>query len=148
GLAPLLIAPALALFLKETRGTSKVGGSTAATPLRYWLTTIPVYAALSLAATLVVPVNFAPWLAIAPTVVLAYAFIHRQALFSEGRALTSVLIWMVFLPTLLILYLVLNWLPSLVSAKGFPMDASLASVWFNYASVIGALLFGLLVDKL
>ena len=147
GLAPLLIAPALAMFLQETRDTSKAGGSRATTPPRFWLMTIPVYAVLSLAATLVVPVNFAPWLAIAPTVVLAYAFIHRQALFSEGRALASVLIWLIFLPTLLILYLVLNWLPSLVSAKGFPMDASLASVWFNYASVIGALLFGLFVDK-
>jgi len=147
GLAPLLIAPALAMFLRETRDISKAGGSRAKTPPRYWLMTIPVYAVLSLAATLVVPANFAPWLAIAPTVVLAYAFIHRQALFSEGRALTSLLIWLVFLPTLLILYLVLNWLPSLVSAKGFPMDASLASVCFNYASVIGALLFGFFVDR-
>ena len=148
GLAPLLIAPALTMFLQETRGASKASGSRATTRLRFWLMTVPVYAGLSLAATLVVPVAFAPWLAIAPTVVLAYAFIHRQALFSEGRALASVLIWLIFLPTLLILYLVLNWLPSLVSAKGFPMDASLASVWFNYASVIGALLFGLFVDKL
>ena len=147
GLAPLLIAPALALYLQETRDTSKAGGSRATTPLRFWLMTIPVYALLLLAAKFVVPLNFAPWLAIAPTVVLAYAFIHRQALFSQGRGLTSVLIWLIFLPTLLILYLVLNWLPSLVSAKGFPMSASLASVWFNYASVIGALMFGFLVDK-
>jgi AAHS family 3-hydroxyphenylpropionic acid transporter len=147
GLAPLLIAPALALFLPETRDTSNVGSSRAATPRRIWLMTIPIYAVLSLAATFVVPVSFAPWLAIAPTVVLAYAFIHRQSLFSEGRALASVLIWLIFLPTLLILYLVLNWLPSLVSAKGFPMDASLASVWFNYASVLGALLFGYFVDN-
>jgi len=147
GLAPLLIAPALGLFLKETRDLSKAGDSKATTPLRIWLMTIPVYAMLSIAATLAVPATFAPWLAIAPTVVLTYAFIHRQALFSNGRALTSVLIWLIFLPTLLILYLVLNWLPSLVSAKGYPMNASLASVWFNYASVIGALLFGVFVDK-
>jgi len=147
GLAPLLIAPALAMFLRETRDTSKAGASKATTPPRFWLMTIPVYAVLSLAATFVVPGNFAVWLAIAPTVVLTYAFIHRQALFSEGRAVASVLIWLIFLPTLLILYLVLNWLPSLVSAKGFPMDASLASIWFNYASVLGALLFGLFVDK-
>ena len=147
GLAPLLIAPALGLFLKETRDLSKAGDSKATTPLRIWLMTIPVYAMLSIAATLAVPATFAPWLAIAPTVVLTYAFIHRQALFSHGRALTSGLIWLIFLPTLLILYLVLNWLPSLVSAKGYPMNASLASVWFNYASVIGALLFGVFVDK-
>jgi AAHS family 3-hydroxyphenylpropionic acid transporter len=147
GLAPLLIAPALAMFLPETRDISKAGGSKARTPLRFWLMTIPVYAVLALAATRFVPSNFAPWLAIAPTVVVAYALVHRQALFLEGRALASLLIWLIFLPTLLILYLVLNWLPTLVSAKGFPMSASLASVWFNYASVIGALLFGFLVDR-
>jgi len=147
GLAPLLVAPALALFLRETRDTSKASRLQTRTPPLFWLMTIPGYAVLTMAATLVVPANFAPWLAIAPTVVLAYAFIHRGALFSEGRALASLLIWLIFLPTLLILYLVLNWLPSLVATKGFPMDASLASVSFNYASVIGALLFGVLVDK-
>jgi AAHS family 3-hydroxyphenylpropionic acid transporter len=154
GIAPLLIAPALALFLQETRSTTKARTAERTTPLWLWLAAIPLYGAMYLAATYAANVpgaaslaEMAPWLAIPPTVVLGYAFIHRQALFSEGRAFASVLIWLIFLPTLLILYLVLNWLPTLVVAKGFPNDASQASVWFNYVSVAGALLFGLLVDR-
>ena len=154
GVAPLLIAPALMLYLQETRDTTRLRTSEVSTPRLLWLAAIPLYGIMYLVATYAgnIPgaaslAEMAPWLAIPPTVVLAYAFIHRQALFSEGRAVASVLIWMIFLPTLLILYLVLNWLPTLVVAKGFPNDASQASVWFNYVSVAGALFFGLLVDR-
>ncbi len=68
-----------------------------------------------------------------------------HALFAEGRAGPTLLLWLAFLPTLLILYLLLNWLPSLAKAKGFA--TSEASVSFNYASVIGALVLGWLVDR-
>lgn len=70
------------------------------------------------------------------------------ALFREGRAMPTLLLWMTFLPTLLILYLVLNWLPTLV--VGIGLDRSIApqaSLAFNFASVAGALLFGGVVDK-
>ncbi len=72
-----------------------------------------------------------------------------NALFGEGRASATLLLWLAFLPTLLILYLILNWLPTLVVAKG--MDRAIApqaSLAFNFASVVGALLFGRLVDRL
>jgi AAHS family 3-hydroxyphenylpropionic acid transporter len=72
----------------------------------------------------------------------------RRALFSQGRAWPSLLLWLTFLPTLLILYLILNWLPTLVAAKGLdPGVAPRASLWFNFGSIPGALLFGMLVDK-
>lgn len=70
------------------------------------------------------------------------------ALFGEGRAGATLLLWLAFLPTLLILYLILNWLPTLVTAKG--MEAAVspqASLMFNFGSVGGALLFGWLVDR-
>jgi AAHS family 3-hydroxyphenylpropionic acid transporter len=71
-----------------------------------------------------------------------------QALFGEGRALPTLLLWLAFLPTLLILYLLLNWLPSLAVAKGFSQSvAPQVSVSFNYASVVGALVLGALVDR-
>jgi AAHS family 3-hydroxyphenylpropionic acid transporter len=71
-----------------------------------------------------------------------------QTLFSGGRAPATLLLWIVFLPTLLILYLILNWLPTLVAAKGVGRAAApLASLSFNFASVAGALLMGLLVDR-
>ena len=72
-----------------------------------------------------------------------------QALFAEGRSRPTLLLWLTFLPTLLILYLILNWLPTLVEGQG--LDRSLApraSLAFNWGSVPGALLFGVLVDKI
>jgi AAHS family 3-hydroxyphenylpropionic acid transporter len=68
-------------------------------------------------------------------------------LFGGGRARASILLWVIFFPTLLVVYLVLNWLPTLVEAKGFKADASLASVLFNVFAVMGALCLGPLVDR-
>jgi len=71
-----------------------------------------------------------------------------KALFGEGRAVPSLLLWLTFLPTLLILYLILNWLPTLVVAKGLDKAiAPQASLAFNLGSVAGALLLGRLVDR-
>lgn len=70
-------------------------------------------------------------------------------LFGEGRAPATLLLWLTFLPTLLILYLILNWLPSLVVANGLDRAvAPQASLAFNWASVAGALVFGKLVDRM
>lgn len=72
-----------------------------------------------------------------------------QALFAEGRSRPTLLLWLTFLPTLLILYLILNWLPTLVEAQGLDRTlAPRASLAFNWGSVPGALLFGVLVDKI
>lgn len=70
------------------------------------------------------------------------------ALFGEGRAPATLLLWLTFLPTLLILYLILNWLPTLVIANGFDSaTAPRTSMAFNFGSVAGALVFGYLVDR-
>lgn len=72
----------------------------------------------------------------------------RRALFGEGRTPATLLLWVTFLPTLIILYLILNWLPTLVVAKGMaPTVAPQASTLFNFGSIAGALLFGWLVDR-
>jgi AAHS family 3-hydroxyphenylpropionic acid transporter len=71
------------------------------------------------------------------------------ALFGEGRAPATLLLWLAFVPTLLILYLILNWLPTLVVANGLDRAvASQAALAFNFTSIAGALLFGQLVDRL
>ncbi len=71
-----------------------------------------------------------------------------RVLFGDGRATPTLLLWLAFLPTLLILYLFLNWLPTLVIAKGLERAvAPQASLAFNFGSVAGALLFGWLVDR-
>lgn len=71
-----------------------------------------------------------------------------RTLFGDGRATSTLLLWVAFLPTLLILYLILNWLPTLVIAKGLERSvAPQASMAFNFGSVAGALTFGWLVDR-
>ena len=73
----------------------------------------------------------------------------RRALFGDGRAFATLLLWLTFLPTLLVLYLILNWLPTLAIANGLePSTAPRASLVFNFASVAGALLLGRAVDRL
>lgn len=71
-----------------------------------------------------------------------------KALFGEGRAPATLLLWLVFILTLIVLYLFLNWLPTLVVAKGMtPADGSSASLVFNLASIPGALVVGFIVDR-
>ena len=70
------------------------------------------------------------------------------ALFGEGRTATTLLLWLTFLPTLLMLYIVLNWLPTLVAAQGLDRAiAPQASLWFNVAGVCGGLLLSKAVDR-
>ena len=58
------------------------------------------------------------------------------------------MLWATFLPTLTILYLILNWLPTLMAAKGFGGSVpAQATMLFNYGSIGGALLFGRFVDR-
>jgi AAHS family 3-hydroxyphenylpropionic acid transporter len=70
------------------------------------------------------------------------------ALFGEGRAAASVALWLVIMLTLAVLYLMLNWLPTLVVAKGLTAaDGAMASLSFNLTSIVGALAVGFLADK-
>jgi AAHS family 3-hydroxyphenylpropionic acid transporter len=71
-----------------------------------------------------------------------------HVLFGERRATPTLLLWLAFLPTLLILYLFLNWLPTLVMANGLDRAiAPQASLAFNFGSIPGALALGWLVDR-
>ena len=71
-----------------------------------------------------------------------------DALFGEGRVWATLSLWVAYALSLIILYLMLNWLPLLVTAKGLAKaDAPLASLAFNLSSLIGAPLMGVLVDR-
>jgi AAHS family 3-hydroxyphenylpropionic acid transporter len=153
GILPLLIAPLLYYRMRETR-SQQPAAKFMSMPWWQWVAFVPLYALsywlIEQAARLPGAASItgmAPWLALMLASVLAYAMIHRHSLFGEGRAKASILLWIIFLPTLLILYMILNWLPTLVAAKGFPRDAAQASVWFNWASVAGALFLGRVVDR-
>ncbi len=71
-----------------------------------------------------------------------------SALFGGGRALTTLLLWVVFFLTSSVLYMMLNWLPSLMTSRGFDIPmAQLSSLVFNLVSVFGTLLMGVIVDR-
>ncbi|MGF6674220.1 3-(3-hydroxy-phenyl)propionate transporter MhpT [Paraburkholderia tuberum] len=72
----------------------------------------------------------------------------REVLFGEGRAAATIGIWISFFCTLIVLYFLLNWLPSLTVGRGMSRSqAGIAQIFFNVGSVIGVLGIGLLMDR-
>ena len=153
GIIPLLLVPVLVFAMKETQKPERGAFSAKAGAL--WLVAVPVGAMFWLLLDQLgrmpgagsIGGVIAPWLGGVLGLLAAYMIVHRATLFGGGRATASLVLWVIFFPTLLVVYLVLNWLPTLVAAKGFKADASLASVLFNVFSVVGALILGPLVDR-
>ncbi|EGF91050.1 putative 3-hydroxyphenylpropionic acid transporter [Asticcacaulis biprosthecium C19] len=71
-----------------------------------------------------------------------------SALFGGGRAPSTLLLWVVFFLTSSVLYMVLNWLPSLMTQRGMDVQTGqLASLVFNLVSVAGTLVMGAVIDR-
>jgi AAHS family 3-hydroxyphenylpropionic acid transporter len=69
-----------------------------------------------------------------------------MALFADGRARRTLLLWASFLLELLLLYLLLNWLPTLLVSDGFTRaEAAGAQIGFNLGGVLSAVLIGYLL---
>ncbi len=72
-----------------------------------------------------------------------------RALFAERRAAPTLLIWAAFMMTLVVLYLALNWLPTLVVDKGHPAsEGFMAAMVFNIAGAAGSIMVGAVADRL
>lgn len=72
-----------------------------------------------------------------------------KVLFTEGRAVATVLLWVVFFVNLLILYFLINWLPSVMTTAGVPLERAIIAVAvLNLGGVIGGFTLGRLVDRL
>ncbi len=70
-----------------------------------------------------------------------------RVLFGQGRAVATLLIWASFFLTLVILYLLLDWLPILMTSRGYdPHTVADVQVAFNLAGGLGCLVSGLLLD--
>ena len=70
------------------------------------------------------------------------------ALFGEGRTPSTLLLWTVQVPTLLIVYLMVNWLPTLVAGKNLgPAAGPQAAVLWNLGGIAGALVLARLTDR-
>ena len=77
----------------------------------------------------------------------AKGFVVRQ-LFAEGRAAFTVLIWVVFFMSLLDLYFLTNWLPTIIHDAGIGVGrAALITAMYQVGGTIGTLLLGRLFDR-
>jgi len=70
------------------------------------------------------------------------------ALFTDGRAPVTVLLWLIFFANLLTMNAILGWLPTLLESIGFPLErAILVTVLFSIGGVIGGLAIALSIDR-
>lgn len=70
------------------------------------------------------------------------------ALFQEGRAAITLLLWLAFFTNLLVMYFLVNWLPTLLKSAGLSMTiAVLSSTLLNLAGALGAVALGYVLDR-
>lgn len=68
-------------------------------------------------------------------------------LFSSGRGLVTLLLWLVFFSNLLMIYFLINWLPVILQRAGFELDdAIFGTVLINAGGIVGGLTLGRLID--
>jgi MFS transporter, AAHS family, 3-hydroxyphenylpropionic acid transporter len=71
-----------------------------------------------------------------------------SGLFGEGRAVTTAFLWSATFGTLLVMYLLLGWTPSLLMAMGLSQaQAQYAQMLYNVGSSVGAASGGYLLDR-
>lgn len=70
------------------------------------------------------------------------------ALFGEGRGVTTTLLWVALLLSAAIVYMMVSWLPSLMTERGFSMQIShYSSAMFSMGGCVGSFVFGFLIDR-
>lgn len=68
-------------------------------------------------------------------------------LFANGLAKSTLLIWIIYFMIFLILYSLINWLPSILNSAGFPLEkAIISTVLFNLGGIVGGIAIGRLID--
>jgi AAHS family 4-hydroxybenzoate transporter-like MFS transporter len=134
GLAPLLLVPILALRLPESvRFLALTGAANAR--VAQLLGFIAPNAALAPATQFVV---HEPGLAGMPV-------LH---LFKAGRTLVTLLLWVVFFMSLLDLYFLTNWLPTVLNDLGSSVsEAAVIGSMLQVGGVVGALALGSIIDR-
>ncbi|MFT4068002.1 3-(3-hydroxy-phenyl)propionate transporter MhpT [Paraburkholderia sp.] len=72
-----------------------------------------------------------------------------EVLFGETRARSTVQIWVSYFCTLIVLYFLLNWLPSLMAARGLARaEVGYVQIFFNIGGGLGTLFIGMLMDRM
>jgi AAHS family 4-hydroxybenzoate transporter-like MFS transporter len=86
---------------------------------------------------------------LSPAPVNRHTGVAVRHLFTEGRMLGTLLLWIPFFMNLLILYFILSWLPSLLRQAGMPVTAGITAVLsFSIGGIVGTILQGPLMKWL
>lgn len=71
-----------------------------------------------------------------------------RRLFNEGRAVTTILLWVTLVCSYYCLFFLANWLPTVITSAGHPLsDAVNATALFQLGGFIGGVLFAKLVER-
>ena len=129
GLAPILVAPLLWLWLPESLSQVTAGKAGAR----------PMAAVAKLAPT---------WTPSAGAVEATPGHAPVVSLFRDGLAAPTVLFWVLYFMNLMVLYTLSNWLPTIITGAGMPLStASAAASFYQLAGVPGAILFSFGCDR-
>ncbi|NWB85873.1 3-(3-hydroxy-phenyl)propionate transporter MhpT [Pseudomonas gingeri] len=72
-----------------------------------------------------------------------------QGLFGDGSVTVTLLLWVSYFFTLMVVYILINWLPSLLVGQGFTgKQASWVMFSLQMGAAVGTLLLGVLMDRL
>ncbi len=70
-------------------------------------------------------------------------------IFSEGRATTTLLLWVAYFVSLLMIYFLMSWLPLVLNNAGHSIARSIVSaVFLNVGGMAGGILLGRFIDKM
>ena len=70
------------------------------------------------------------------------------ALFRDGLATRTLLLWLIYFMSLLMIYFLFSWLPMILRQAGMPLEQAIfASVALNLGGIVGGILLGLLCDR-
>jgi MFS transporter, AAHS family, 4-hydroxybenzoate transporter len=134
GAMPLLLAPALVLFLPESIRHLVIHGGEDSR-VQQLLARVKASLVFEASATFVVREERAPGIPV------FYLFRH-------GRALATVLLWIGFFMSLLDIYFLASWLPTVFHNAGITLSlAVIATAVFQGGGVVASLLLGLFVDR-
>jgi AAHS family 4-hydroxybenzoate transporter-like MFS transporter len=131
---PILFAPALAAFLPESIRVLALRGNAQAQVVAL-LSRIDPARRFTAAMRFVIREEKAEGMPVA----------H---LFREQRAVSTVLLWVMFFMNLLCLFFLASWLPTVITGKGLSIEiAAIATALLQIGGCIGTLCFGPLVDR-
>ncbi|MHA3081062.1 MFS transporter [Acinetobacter sp. ANC 5502] len=132
GILPLLLVPFLIYFLPES--------------IRFLVLKKKATDKIEKIAARITPAKTA-----IPTLIPTVNEVEKSSLkdlFAKGYALGTVLIWFTFFMSLLIIYMISSWMPTLLTNAGFNLsNASWLTSIFQVGGTIGAIVLGFLMDK-